>query len=120
MGEELIYRSRQRVRVQCPDSGDHMTTGSLAVHWKNQNGMDKGGRKQWETPPHPPTPRWRASDFLYLISSRDGTAGMTSRGVEGAVVDADGDDSEFSSHICLGHHDHPRGWKNPRPPVPLV
>ena len=50
-GGGLTYRSRQRVRVHCPDCGENMTVGSLAVNWKTHNGVDAEGRNQWVTSP---------------------------------------------------------------------
>ena len=31
-GEGIIYRDRQRIRLQCPDCGTDLVEGSLAVH----------------------------------------------------------------------------------------
>ena len=47
----LTYWARQRVRIQCPDCGEDLAAGSLAVHRKTKHGVDTGGRQQWDTPP---------------------------------------------------------------------
>ena len=72
-----MYWERKRVRIQCLDFGEDITTRLLVVHRQTQNGMDAGGRNQLETPPSQ-TPRWRVSDVLNVISNLSRNTGMPS------------------------------------------
>ena len=37
--------------MQCPDCGEELVAVSLEVHQQTQNGVDMGGRYQWDKPP---------------------------------------------------------------------
>ena len=69
MGEGLTYQARQRLRMQCPEYGDYLASGSLAVHRKIQNIMDAGGRQHWETPTKTYIPR-RITWYFQLRQDR--------------------------------------------------
>ena len=51
-GAALLYRERQRGRIQCKECGEEMALGSLVGHMQTQHGRTAEGRRRWKpTPP---------------------------------------------------------------------
>ena len=42
-GEGRSYQERQHEWVQCPECGNDLKRGSLAIHCQTQNGVSRGG-----------------------------------------------------------------------------
>ena len=53
--------------MKCPECGEDLATGSLAVHRKTYHGVDAGWRQQWDT-----SPGQRSPDVLDVVSNHSG------------------------------------------------